>query len=929
MKYLLYKDFLDSLKRLDRKGSTFESAYHKAKSPYLSIGDGLEFDDAFKGLKITNHGETRIKHSIKFDLGRACRMVIIKNQNICLFLYAGVHEDVEKWLDKNRGFKTVIDNNTSEIKILFKSERGVVDDPIVDRSLEVFKLSQNLSGDDQSFLFRELDSKVIISLFNLNSRDTDEKIWSVVSDIEDADMANSLYNILIRLREPKKNSRNIKALISDLRGELKPVENAIDDNIEIDGGDEVKIINLNSFDSETTRKTLDHKDFRSWMLFMHPNQDKLVEEDFNGPALLKGVSGSGKTAVVVNRALRLAKKYPDEQIAILTLNKALAKLIDDLVSSAGDGLKNLSAISFWQLCKNQLGQFEPLNDRHYDEETWRSEENIDDIWEEYYHQELNWNGADVMFPVHQSLLQNDIFPEEYIREEFDFIRSALPAEERQDYLKMKREGRAFALQENFREMILKGLESWESKMGTIGAIDYVGVTSKLYQYIDQINPSYRAILVDEMQDFGTLELKIIRKLVLNDKNDLFLAGDNAQRVLTKQHNFKLAGINTDNRSYKIYQNYRNTKEILDAANNILEENFTGTGNWVTDIDILQPEFAGSSNYLPFVYKATTLSDELTYAIQYIQSILIANTSENEDTETACIAIAGFHLSDLKGLAKELKIQLLDGTIKLENKKIFLSDLEQTKGFEFDHMVIVNCCNGTLPNPDLPEQEAFRDLSRFYVAMTRARKNLIISYHGELSSFVQSSVENFFLTDDWNEIVDLKLKPVISAINESGKSERFQQGLNRYANYKDYGTLNGLKLLLTRKAIGMSKERQDKLIKYITGIRKKSQSARDASWRNLNELFSDQQVVINAILAGGFEDVAGEVNYFKELFEIDDRPQENTPKTIQEFGEAINNKNHGDELKRNWNVILHKTGLCMHCGEPALRGDYVCYACNPG
>ena len=152
MKYLLYKDFLDSLKRLDRKGSTFESAYHKAKSPYLSIGDGLEFDDAFKGLKITNHGETRIKHSIKFDLGRACRMVIIKNQNICLFLYAGVHEDVEKWLDKNRGFKTVIDNNTSEIKILFKSERGVVDDPIVDRSLEVFKLSQNLSDDDQSFL---------------------------------------------------------------------------------------------------------------------------------------------------------------------------------------------------------------------------------------------------------------------------------------------------------------------------------------------------------------------------------------------------------------------------------------------------------------------------------------------------------------------------------------------------------------------------------------------------------------------------------------------------------------------------------------------------------------------------------------------------------------------------------------------------------
>ena len=927
MKYLVYRDFLESLKRLDRKGASFESAYEKAKQPYFLSGDGADFDVAFKGLKVTNHGEKRIKHAIKFDLGRACRMVIIKNQNICHFLYAGIHDDVEKWLDKHRGFKTVIDNNTSELKILLKSEKGI-DDPIINRTLETFKLCQNLSDDDQNFLFRTLHPTTIGSVFELTSKDNDEVIWNVLSSIEDPNLANSIFNILVRLREPKKNSRNIKALISDLKGDLIPIENAAEDLIEFtDGGDEVKVINLEMFDSEMSRATLDSKDFRSWMLFMHPNQEKLVEDDFNGPALLKGVSGSGKTAVVVNRAIRLARKYPDEQIAILTLNKALAKLIDDLVNSAGNGLKNLTAISFWQLCKDQLGQFEPLNNRHYDEETWRSEENIDDIWEEFYQQELNVTDADVMFPVHQSLLQNDIFPEEYIREEFDFIRSALPIDERQEYLKMKREGRSFALQENFRELILKGLNFWENKMTAIGAIDYVGVTSKLYQYIEEIQPIYRSVLVDEMQDFGTLELKIIRKLVVENKNDIFLAGDNAQRVLTKQHNFKLAGINTDNRSYKIYQNYRNTKEILDAANNILEDNFTGSEKWLTDIDILQPEFAGTSDYLPFIYHADSLSKELTYAIQYIQSILIASNSDDEDKQTACIAIVGYQLSDLKGLAEELKIQLLDGAIELENKKIFLSDLEQTKGFEFDHMVIVNCCEGTLPNPDLPEEEAFRDLSKFYVAMTRARKNLIISYHGELSEFVKSSVESYFFSESWSEQITLKEKPEITALNEAGRLERFQQGLNRYSGFEDYGSLTGKKLLLTRKSIGMRKERQDKLLKYITGIRKKAQTSRDETWRNLNELFSDQQVVINTILAGGFENVAEEVGFFKKLFEIDANARE-AIKT-EKVEDTKVTKTSSPQQKSNWNVILHKTGICMHCGDPAIPGDYVCYACNPG
>jgi hypothetical protein len=249
------------------------------------------------------------------------------------------------------------------------------------------------------------------------------------------------------------------------------------------------------------------------------------------------------------------------------------------------------------------------------------------------------------------------------------------------------------------------------------------------------------------------------------------------------------------------------------------------------------------------------------------------------------------------------------------------------------MVIVNCCHKILPNPNLPSEESFREVSRFYVAMTRARKNLIISYHGKPSSFVEKSIEKYFIHEKWSETIDLMDKPRIKVLNESGRLERFQR--IDYSENKVYGSLNGKQLLLTRKAIGISKERQDKLLKYITGIRKKAQAARNETWKSLNELFNDEQVKINIALADGLKkkDITKEVGYFEKLFEIKtDSKKKITPeKTVEVLKAESHHKESTSfkETKNNWNVILDNTGKCMHCGDPAIPGDYVCYQCNPG
>jgi superfamily I DNA and RNA helicase len=47
----------------------------------------------------------------------------------------------------------------------------------------------------------------------------------------------------------------------------------------------------------------------AWMYFLHESQRDLVDREFNEPARLRGVSGSGKTCVLLHRARKLARRY--------------------------------------------------------------------------------------------------------------------------------------------------------------------------------------------------------------------------------------------------------------------------------------------------------------------------------------------------------------------------------------------------------------------------------------------------------------------------------------------------------------------------------------------------------------------------------------------------------------------------------------------
>ena len=64
--------------------------------------------------------------------------------------------------------------------------------------------------------------------------------------------------------------------------------------------------------------------WEKWMLFLHPDQQELVEKDFNGPARVSGSAGTGKTIVALHRAVHLARENPESRVLLTTFTDELA-----------------------------------------------------------------------------------------------------------------------------------------------------------------------------------------------------------------------------------------------------------------------------------------------------------------------------------------------------------------------------------------------------------------------------------------------------------------------------------------------------------------------------------------------------------------------------------------------------------------------------
>lgn len=789
--------FNASITTLYQYGGKFQKAAEKVHSIMNRIRMGE--NDVLKSLPTTKHGESRIKNCIKYDLMDFCRLITIQTNGVCFFEFVGTHDACNEWLEKNKGKKITVDNNKNLKPVLISTNMVKADSRIYsDTDFSMGKLFEKIPARYYDRITEGIKRSVLVKFEQLTSSSTEEEIEALSLETNEEKML-LFYDVFTLLR--KGDVEGAKNRVDVYTNELLSLDTLSPEDIDkiMDGE---HYIDFEQFEPELIDHYMKTASFQKWMLFMHPEQRKIVEMEFNGPAKLSGVSGSGKTCVVIKRALHLARKYPNEKILILTLNKSLATLIRNLTEYAEteEIRKNITVKSFWELCQEELKQFEQIDfSKYYNDVTWKNDEHISDIWMEYYNCENNNEDAKVLFDIHQSLIARGIYPLDYLYQEFDFVRSAFSEDKRDAYLQMERRGRSIPFDINYREKILEGLQGWEDKMEFVGITDYLGLATALHKYIDKIQPKYRCILVDEIQDFGNIELEIVRKLVAEKENDIFLCGDHVQQVYSKYQNLSTSGLNLTGRYYTIKKNYRNSREILSAAYHIVYRNINDKAMEIEGFDIIDPEYANFSTPKPLILKADSLNDEFGYCINYLSNMI------GDTKEKSCIALCGYTHKEVKKIGAKLSLPVLDGSIDIDAGKIFISDLEQTKGFEFDRICIINCNDAVIPNIYSPEEENYRELFKLYVAMTRAKRELILSYSTKLSKFIGENDVDFQYSS-W---------PTYEKRNQiAGFLLPHAEGYRLFN--KELLKLTGEQFLFTKEAVGISKELQDKMLQLIRG-----------------------------------------------------------------------------------------------------------------
>ena len=815
--YFKTKHFDRALNKAKLGGGPSRKAAMKVRAVIGSIGDA----NPFAGLNVTNHGESRLPKCVKYDLGEGWRLVTVQDERTCGLVFVGSHDEVDHFLDQHRGARFGLRDG----KLVPVPGAGLVNHElhVPGGSGGLHGRLMEMLGAEEDYVLEGVPPRAIRRIDALESTCTAADIEHAVAEIAEEKRRTFVFDVLALLAAG--NEDGWTSRIAYERGEI--VDSATldpDQTIAIEDGDEIRGIVVGSQEYEQYMAALERDTpWHDWFLYLHPEQEKVVNKSYEGSAQLSGVSGSGKTCVLVRRATRLAGESHG-RVLILTLNRSLAGLLQKLVDASAPPAdrEKIEVCAFFDLAKSLLVELEPSLERSLEESSWKLAEHVDEIFREYFRRWFNNNDAEVLEALQRQLTARNISAEAYLREEFDWVRSAVTPESRANYLDIERLGRRVPIAEERRKDVLAGLRGWESKMEQVGVVDYLALTNMLTSRIGELLPRYQHILIDEAQDFGTTELSVVRKLVSTAPNDIFLCGDIAQTVLPKHRSLANAGIVLAGRD-RIRHNYRNSREILRAAyellvNNLDEQLFEEDG-----LELLDPKFANFSGPAPLALYATDLEEEIAFARTY------ARTRLDVGVKSVCIAFAGYSARDVECFARKCDLPSLNGFYDPLENPLVLSDLEQTKGYEFETLIVVNCRNGVLPASGAPAEEAFRQGSKLYVAMTRAQRELILSFSEEASPWL-TSVSDTVSVEDWTSVEELDSELLLGVPEALPETPDALSG--------SVAALTGSEYLYTDYALGLSAEAQEKLRTLVDGRGAVQANGRRVRWKSISLLEYD-------------------------------------------------------------------------------------------
>jgi superfamily I DNA/RNA helicase len=251
---------------------------------------------------------------------------------------------------------------------------------------------------------------------------------------------------------------------------------------------------------------------------------------------------------------------------------------------------------------------------------------------------------------------------------------------------------------------------------------------------------YDYVVADECQDFGPAELRFLRALVSPGPNDLLLCGDAGQRIYKMPASWTAAGINVRGRSTRLRVNYRTTEQIQHFADQVLPPSLDqgdGTPEARDTISLL-------SGPTPTIRGVATVEEEVGEVRAWLTTILRAGY---QPADIAIFARTERVLHERAEAALRtcgVSWHYLSEDVIAAKDTVALGTMHRAKGLESKVVVVLGCDADLLPLAlalheciDEVDRQVVTEQERhlLYVACTRAREQLLLTYAGAPSLFL--------------------------------------------------------------------------------------------------------------------------------------------------------------------------------------------------
>lgn len=462
--------------------------------------------------------------------------------------------------------------------------------------------------------------------------------------------------------------------------------------------------------------------WEKWTVFLHPAQRELIDADFDGPARVVGSAGTGKTVVALHRAVRFAQADPQARVLLATFSRPLASALERKV---GILLGPQTSV----VPRIRVASFNDIADELYQLAFGRrpfvaSDEQVRTAIEKA----ITTTGETAFTP-------------RFLVSEWTHVIDAWQLDGLQAYADVPRLGRKNRMGPKQREKLWPIMESARKSLHDRGFFTWPQIfTAVTEHYRDKTEKPFTHTVVDEAQDLGVPELRMMAAISRPGANGLFFTGDLGQRIFQQPFSWNGLGVEVRGRSATLKVNYRTSHQIREAADGLLPKS-------VRDVDDVEDGRAGTVSVFngpaPAIVKSPDEATEIEAVAGFIKQ---AVTDGYRPAEIGVFVRSRGEIARARAVVQAAGLGVLELSERSEDAgdRVSVGVMHLAKGLEFRAVAAMACDEDVLPlrarietaTDETDLDEVFNtERHLFYVACTRARDRLHLSGVAPASEFL--------------------------------------------------------------------------------------------------------------------------------------------------------------------------------------------------